>query len=331
VVESGGMGTSSPPIGTISTWKRIAIISFFSGFGVALAAALILGGFIWYTSRPTPPKSWNTSALVASGPPKCDAIEDGKRLELRYSVKNSTAIDYSLDAEAANKLRVMAKYVDGHLSQPVENANQVDAPVFIPAGQLGALTLAVRLSLSDLPTRGKAESEDDYRERLLAHLESTRPDIAGFALYDETNRYQIDLPKWAELTAAEQAAVQAAAETARAEAERRRPAQLAAERAKAATAAHLAAYKYHVTVSIAPSCSQEFKASVDGGGETWFKGSIEDSGHLDANEEVMLSWVSCGTSHPRSGVAVTVNGAKRDVAWQPMSPRSGFYSAQLIF
>ena len=43
-------------------WKRIAIISFFAGLGIALGVIALLGMALWYTSRPKP---WDARAIRA--------------------------------------------------------------------------------------------------------------------------------------------------------------------------------------------------------------------------------------------------------------------------
>lgn len=192
------MEMPSLPTREASPWKRIAIISFFSGFGVALAAALVLTSSIWYKSRPTPPKPWNTSALVVTGPPSFSVSKDGKLLELEYSVKNSTNVDFKVDDNAAKQLRIMLKLHEGELSPPIENKGIqiLYTPIFIPAGQKG--TLGISVEDSTLPTQTKNEAAADYHERLRTYLETSYPRVAGIVLYDEINHYQLNLPKWAD-------------------------------------------------------------------------------------------------------------------------------------
>jgi hypothetical protein len=190
------METSSPPAGATSPWKRIAIVSFFAGLGITLAAALALGSFIWYQARPAPPKPWNTSALVATKPPSFVVSDDGKSLQLGYSVRNNTDVDYSLDDVTAKKLRVMAKFQNGELSTTNNVVKYSDTPIFMPARQTASLNLSV--DLPNLPMRKGAETPDDYHERLRTHLKTEYSEFAGIVLYDEANRYQINLPKWAD-------------------------------------------------------------------------------------------------------------------------------------
>jgi hypothetical protein len=187
------MGTPSLSPKATTPLKRVAFISFFSGLGIALAATLVLISFVWYKSQPTPPKPWNASALTITGPPSLNVSKDGKSIELGYSVKNNTRVDFNLDTDAASKLRLLCESRAGALSPPFENngLKLVYTPIFIPAGQTGALSLSIELS--DIPTPKDREVKADYDERLRKYLESTE-DVAGLAVYDQVNRYQINLP-----------------------------------------------------------------------------------------------------------------------------------------
>src|SRR3990170_2069220 len=196
------METSSPPTKATGGWKRTAIVSFYivsfySGLAFVLAAILVGAYFYRQESRPTLPEPWNTSAFVAAAPPTY-VSNNGKSLELSYSVKNNTVLDYSQDDESAKKLRLMIKDQDRELSPPFENKGLklLYTPIFIPAGQTGALSLSIEDS--DLPTPKDREVKADYDERVRTYLETEYTRFTGFALYDDVNRYQINLPKWAE-------------------------------------------------------------------------------------------------------------------------------------
>jgi len=191
------METSSLPTKQVSSWKRVAIVCFFSGFGIATAAAVILGSVILYKSRPIPPKPWNASALVATESPYFRVDENGKKLVLRYVVRNNLNADYSQDEEAAKKLRALFKLAKQEaLTPPLEHKGMdlEDTPIFIPAKEKGTLVLSIEIA--NLPTKQKNETDDDFNERLRTYLEKTFPNVSGFVLYDEVNRYQINLPKW---------------------------------------------------------------------------------------------------------------------------------------
>src|SRR6267378_3723896 len=48
----------------MAEWKRPLLIGVGWGLGTAVGLALVVGGFLWYQSRPKPPKPWNTAALA---------------------------------------------------------------------------------------------------------------------------------------------------------------------------------------------------------------------------------------------------------------------------
>jgi hypothetical protein len=51
---------------TMTPWKRLVLISAAAGAGFAVTASLIVGGFLWYESRPKPTEPWNTGAIKAT-------------------------------------------------------------------------------------------------------------------------------------------------------------------------------------------------------------------------------------------------------------------------
>jgi hypothetical protein len=101
------MDTPNLPPKPLPTWKRLAIISLSCGAGFALIAALILWGVAWYTYRPTPPKPWNTTVIVAKAPPGFSISNDGSRIDFSYAVENTTKEDYRIDS--ANEVQVMLR------------------------------------------------------------------------------------------------------------------------------------------------------------------------------------------------------------------------------
>lgn len=74
------------------------------------------------------------------------------------------------------------------------NQNDIELPVFIPAMQKAFFTC--HFGDADLPSKNPAESDSDFHERLRAYLDKTYS-ISGLVLFDDTNHYQIELPKWA--------------------------------------------------------------------------------------------------------------------------------------
>jgi hypothetical protein len=180
-----------PSDNPIAPWKRLAIWSLFGGGGFAVVLVAVVGIIVWYSSRPTPPQRWNKDALVANEPPGFAASNDGKRVIFTYSVDNTTDTDYQLDSSYGIKVLIRDK--EGSFSQPLSD-EVLRIPVFIPTRQKGGLTLS--LALSEIPVAGTAETDTEYHERLRAYCEKRLANVTGFVVFDDTKRYQINLPKW---------------------------------------------------------------------------------------------------------------------------------------
>lgn len=154
--------------------------------------SVTIGGFVWYSSRPKPPKPWDLTALVAKESPSFSLSHDGKNVELHYPLENTTTTDYEIDSH--DRLKIMFKTDEGTFSHPlsIETAS-VTLPIFIPAQQKGFVTLSI--ALSGIPAQKLAESDDEFHERLRTHLESHLKGITAFVIFEDTNRYQINLPR----------------------------------------------------------------------------------------------------------------------------------------
>lgn len=193
----------------LSGWKKLAIRSLFFGVGIAVTLSIIAAVGIWYTSRPAVPKPWNKHAIVAKDFPAFWesgwVSNDGKSttpiLVLRYTLENTTNADYTIDSRSAVKFMfrmsdgtVGADMFSGAIEANEGNQNDILLPLFIPAKQKALFSC--QFSDKELPLKGATESDDEFHERLRTYLEKTYG-ISGFLLFDDTNRYQFELPKWA--------------------------------------------------------------------------------------------------------------------------------------
>lgn len=180
------------------TWKKILLRSAGFGAGFAIVVCGVIGGVLWYSSRPSKAvNKWNTTALKVTEPPAFGAYKNDKDsrmyVEFNYSVQNNTDDDYKI--ESAESLKVLVRFTDGSVSEPVTTeAASVKLPVFLPAKETGALSLVIQQSV---PTKTERETDEDYHEQLRSYLEKqwSRDKLAGFVLYDETNRYELNLPR----------------------------------------------------------------------------------------------------------------------------------------
>lgn len=186
------MATPSLPIKP-SPWKRVAIVSFFGGVGFVFALALIVGSFVWYNSRPMQPKPWNKAAIIATDSPGFSSSNDGKRVEFTYSVENTTAADYEI--KSRDDVKIMVKTTDNILSHPLsEEAAEIRVPVFIPAHEKAYVELS--LGLTGIPERAKNETDQQYHERLRGFLRDHLSGVAGFTIFEQSDRYEIDFKKF---------------------------------------------------------------------------------------------------------------------------------------
>ena len=177
----------------MAEWKRPLLIAIGWGLGTAVGLVLLVGGFLLYQDRPKPPKPWNMVAIVSKNPPSFVSSKDFENVEFTYAVENSTNLDYEITSDGA--IKVIARYKDGTLSAPLpREVRHLDLPVFIPAKEKGQLTLSV--ALGEIPKRNASERDEQYHERLRAYCEEHIGTVANFVLFDETNRYQINLPRW---------------------------------------------------------------------------------------------------------------------------------------
>jgi len=154
---------------------------------------LVLGGLYWYKHRPVHQADWNSVAIICKEAPGFSASDDAKRLELTYSLENTTDRDYEISS--ASKMKLLVKGNDGVLSPPIgAKLDEVfHLPVFIPPHQKARLELSI--PFTGIPQRKSSEAGQEYHERLRDFLNETLSDNT-FVLFDEANRYRINLTKW---------------------------------------------------------------------------------------------------------------------------------------
>jgi hypothetical protein len=123
-------------------WKRLAIISFFSGAGFAMTLAVIIGAWAWYSSRPTPQKPWDNKSLTAAFD---DIRVEGEQnhLVFYYSVENHTDTDYKLDDASAVEVHTTAKLTRTNSYSLFRKNPGIRLPVFIPARKRALFTLEI--------------------------------------------------------------------------------------------------------------------------------------------------------------------------------------------
>jgi hypothetical protein len=177
------MATPGLPIKPSNLWKRVAIISFFGGVGFAFAVVVIVGSFIWYKSRPMPPMPWNKTAVKAYYTNLSVVFHNAQSyFDFRYSLDNSTDSDYEIPSEAKVMIRLA-----GDKSYRVNSDLSMEQHVFIPSHQ--KVNISLKLLIHDLSQKD-ADDKTVFRSIIGPKLK----EIDGFALFDQSNRYQIDFP-----------------------------------------------------------------------------------------------------------------------------------------
>jgi hypothetical protein len=167
-----------------SWWKRVALRAFFVGFGLFAASTLaITGYFIFQHHEETKP--WISPMKATFTGLDTRQPKDSVVFEFQYAIENSTDKDYQFPYDAS----IMMFLPNGAGYKSGEKANVTwDKNVFIPARQRVNITVVWTLTSADytLPTK-EAENVPFFKKRLV--------EIAGFAIFDQKNRYRTDLPE----------------------------------------------------------------------------------------------------------------------------------------
>src|SRR5260370_27823936 len=176
-------------------WKRPLFIGIGWGLGTAVGLALIAGGFLWYQSRPRPPKApkpWNTVAIKA----EYDVTEtegDKNTIIFYYTLENTTDFDYRI--EDGQNVLMSATLMKQKNFSPFGENEKIDYPLFVPAKK----RVRFRIHLAyPCPVKAKENADLEERRKHRREVEKYVMDemgnLAGFDLLDETNRYEIIFP-----------------------------------------------------------------------------------------------------------------------------------------
>jgi hypothetical protein len=201
----------------VTDWKRPLFVGIGWGLGTAVGLVILVGGFLWYESRPKPPKPWNTRAIEAHYSNTQFFAEKGSTLQAGFvfDLRNNTAADYTLEAHPSDTTVVMQKMkssdtlVSGMgltwspehgpgtqqldeqgIPSKIPKGAFIDAPIFIPSGQ------SVRIyfwSAYDVPDIVAAFPKNETIHPKTV-LQSALKDTESFVLLDTVNRYRIELP-----------------------------------------------------------------------------------------------------------------------------------------
>jgi hypothetical protein len=169
-----------------SNWRIILLRSAGFGGGFAIVGTLLLGGFMWWNSRPKP---WSDSAVTAK-PAELLMIQTTNELafRFRYAFTNHTGTEYSLPSAEMGAL--MRKLPGNSALDKIDRATW-DGTIRIPPNQTIAVTFTVPFRFSDYNTSG-AEMPD---ETLSKFAGNRLKDIDGLAFFDYGTKYKVEMPR----------------------------------------------------------------------------------------------------------------------------------------
>jgi hypothetical protein len=165
-----------------------------AGAGAVLAAALIIGGLLWYSSRPAPPKPWNSKAIIATFD-YLDTEADTRTLDLYYTLENATDFDYRMPKK--DQLEINGRLKGENSLTALAGAFSIDQNAnFIPARHRRRFTIhmAGPVGINPGPAPHTREEHQKQWKQLAGFISEKMPNLDGFVIFDPTRRYEIDFP-----------------------------------------------------------------------------------------------------------------------------------------
>ena len=179
-------------------WKRILLRAAGFGAGAVAATAIVAALLFWYTTRPVKPKPWNRTAITAEYYRVSTSDEHDSKLQFEYVLENKTDKDYEIKAYSAPRIAARLEDTNSLTGFADENVIVLKLPVFVPARQktrISITTPSYGFSTLTHPTSSSTRDEwHKYYLELTAHVTKTMSNLDGFVLFDENNRYEVELP-----------------------------------------------------------------------------------------------------------------------------------------
>jgi hypothetical protein len=170
-----------------ANWKVILLRCAGVGGGFAIIAALVLGGIVWWSSRPKP---WSSSAITAK-PTQLGLQQAGDevRFEFRYAFTNHTSEEYALPSpEMGALMRKLPK--DGSFEK-LDGATW-DSTIKIPPNQSINISFLMPYKLADF---NMMPPDLDLDNKLTAFAGRRLNQIDGLAFFDYTAKYKVEMPR----------------------------------------------------------------------------------------------------------------------------------------
>jgi hypothetical protein len=176
-------------------WKRPFLIGAGWGLGTVFGLAIALGGFLWYQSRPRPPKPpkpWDSASIKAQYD-DVDTEGDKHTIVFNYTLENTTDFDYQI--EDSHNVIMTAKLQRQNDLSPFGVLEKIDYPIFAPAKK--RVRFPIHLGYP-YPVQGTANANGEerrkHREAVEKYVVDELSNLDGFDLLDEANRCEIIFP-----------------------------------------------------------------------------------------------------------------------------------------
>ncbi len=152
---------------------------------------LAAGTYVWLQSRPKPPKPWDTKSITAT----FDGVlteGDQNTWVFYYSLSNNTDRDYRLDATSA---ACMSKVRGNTLSNASPDFETFNSPIYIPSKHRLRFAVHVKFPYDMKDPIDNEAAHAAWKKQFLEFVKREAPNLNGWVLFDETNRYEITLPR----------------------------------------------------------------------------------------------------------------------------------------
>jgi hypothetical protein len=177
----------------MSTWKLVLLRSAGFGGGFALVFCILTGSWLWYKTRPQPPRSWDKRAITA----EYDYVRpegDKDYLNFHYLLQNNTDFDYRIDSDSGIEITGSLKREQG-FSSFANHYVTTDYPIFVPAQSRVWVSLKIPYPY---PIKEKGNPNEDERKQFTTavakYVTDEMGNLGGFVLFDTLHRYRIDFP-----------------------------------------------------------------------------------------------------------------------------------------
>lgn len=170
----------------MESWKKLFLKATGFGCGFALVSAIVLGICVWWSSRPSKPKPFDTHAITGTNAGMSfQRRSDAFHFELVYSLHNNTDRDYTLPSNGAVML---INSENGGLGKRADST--WDTSLVIPPGKTVNVTFDVPYHFSDY----NYEQADFSDEKDVEFAKRRASENKGMVFYDYDHRIEIDCP-----------------------------------------------------------------------------------------------------------------------------------------